>query len=277
VTGQRSACAAVGHLESDAAAFCQRFKGLRQFRQELGDAKCLSTEHFATSKHQHVLDQMFQVLQARHRLLRNGGAAGRGEFHVLQISRIKQRCRQRRAQLVRQLRRHFTHRGQPLVAFGLGLEVLRLGHVVQQHDAPAGRIKRRHSHRQPSRAGQEFARRFTGFQRIGLDRRPASADYALAQNPAGRRIGLYHAACASSSTTTPAGRASSRAQALGQCRLLLILLAQRAVGGRQFPSELGHLSLQFAVGRRKLLRRLTEYPEGLGEAFRFAGSDRRTA
>jgi hypothetical protein len=65
---------------------------------------------------------------------------------------------------MRQLRRHFTHRGQALVAFGLLLEFLGLGNVVQQDDAPAGSIQRRHIDRQMPRAGQEFARRFAGNQ-----------------------------------------------------------------------------------------------------------------
>lgn len=100
---------------------------MRELAEQVGDLEGFAPEHFAAREQQHVLDQALEVLEPADGFLRDADAACFRQIGVFEITGIEQRGGQRRAQLMGELRGHFAHRRQALVALGFLAQALRLG------------------------------------------------------------------------------------------------------------------------------------------------------
>ncbi len=219
----------------------------------------------------HILHELLKMAQTRQGFLGEAATFGIGQIATGKMGSIKQRRRQRRAQLVGETRRHLTHGREPLVSLKLLLKTMGLGHVVQEQDAPPRRIVEAAAHQThppPCTVQLPLQRRRRGMQPGRLDLPPRLTEERLPQHGDRCGVDLLHPLPAVQHHHARGQSGKQVGEATGERFLLQILSPQLAIGHRQLGGEALHFLLELVVGLLQLGRRFREQGERLFQVFR---------
>ncbi len=196
-------------------------------------------------KTQHAFYQAFHMHQALGEPVANTFALRDCEVRPAQLRQIQRGGRQRRANLVRQPRRHFTQRAQTLFAAHLRLQVVQFGGVGHQHQRFALLRQMAAVQREmPLRLALAYAR---------LHGRPVFTQQRLAKQRHRFRIGVPHLLALVNQQHTARQHSHQGCQPLQQTLLLGQLIQARRARGRELLVEARHPRFKVAIGGIQLM------------------------
>ncbi len=196
-------------------------------------------------KTQHAFYQAFHMHQALGEPVANTFPLRDREVRPAQLRQIQRGGRQRRANLVRQSRRHFTQRAQALFAAHLRLQVVQFGGVGHQHQRLALLRQTAAMQREvPLRLALAYAR---------LNRGPVFTQQRLAKQRHRFRVGVAHLLPFINQQDTARQHGHQGCQPLQQTLLLGQLIQPRRARGRELLVEARYPRFKVAVGGIQLM------------------------